>query len=162
MKPKFLFPNRYKLIGWILLLPAVVLGVLILFFNFEFEFLDSKVFTLYSNGLGGEQTVMGFLRGNYTNTIVGVLFLLGAVLVAFSKEKHEDEFIAKTRLESLVWSVYVNYAVLAFCMLFFFNLEFLMVMIFNMFTILIFFILRFYYILYKTNKSLSHEKHVEN
>ena len=162
MKPKFLFPNRYKLVGWILLLPAAVFGVLILFFNFEFEFLDSNVFTLYSNGLGGEETVMGFLRGNYTNTIVGVLFLLGAVLVAFSKEKHEDEFIAKTRLESLVWAVYVNYAVLAFCMLFFFNLEFLMVMIFNMFTILIFFMLRFYYILYKTNKSLSHEKHVEN
>lgn len=158
MKPKFLFPNRYKLIGWILLVPAAVLGVLILFFNFEFEFLDSKVFTFYSNGLGGEETVMGFLRGNYTNTIVGILFLLGAVLVAFSKEKHEDEFIAKTRLESLVWAVYVNYAVLALCMLFFFNLEFLMVMIFNMFTVLIFFILRFYFILYKTNKLLSHEK----
>lgn len=158
MKPKFLFPNRYKRIGWVLLVPASILGVLVLFFNFEFEFLDSKVFTFYSKGFGDEKTMMGFLRGNYTNTIAGILFLVAAMLVAFSKEKHEDEFIAKTRLESLVWAVYVNYGILAFCMLFFFNLEFLLIMIFNMFTILIFFILRFYYILYRTNKSLGHEK----
>lgn len=159
MKTKFLFPNRYKRIGWILLVPSAILGVLILFFDYTFSNLDSKVFTIYSHSIGGEKTFMGFLPGNYTNTIVGILFLTGAILVAFSKEKREDEFIAKTRMESLVWATYVNYLVLAFCMLFFFNLEFLMVMVFNMFTILIFFILRFYYILYKTNKSLSHEKY---
>ena len=158
MKPKFLFPNQYKRIGWILLVPASILGVLVLFFNFEFKFLDSKVFTIYSGGFGGEKTTMGFLRGNYTTTIAGILFLVAAIFVAFSKEKHEDEFIAKVRLESLVWAVYVNYAVLALCMLFFFNLEFLMIMIFNMFTVLIFFILRFYYILQRANKSLSYEK----
>jgi hypothetical protein len=158
MKTKFLFPNHYKRIGWILLIPSSILGILIVFFDYTFGFLDSKVFTIYSNGFGGEKTTMGLFDGNYANTITGILFLIGAILVAFSKEKQEDEFIAKTRLESLVWAIYVNYAVLAFCMLFFFNLEFLMVMIFNMFTVLIFFILRFYYILYKTNKSLSHEK----
>ena len=79
-------------------------------------------------------------------------------MVAFSKEKHEDEFVAKTRLESLVWAIYVNYAILTLCFLFFFNMEFLLVMIFNMFTVLIFFIIRFYYVLYKSNKSLSYEE----
>lgn len=158
MKTKFLFPNHYKRLGWILLVPSSVLGILIIFFDYTFDFLNSQVFTIYTNGFGGEETIMGLFKGNYANTIVGILFLIGAILVAFSKEKQEDEFIAKTRLESLVWATYVNYSVLAFCMLFFFNLEFLMVMIFNMFTVLIFFILRFYYILYKTNKSLSHEK----
>lgn len=158
MKTKFLFPNRYKRIGWILLIPSSILGILILFFDFNFKSLDSKVFTIYSDGFGVEKTIMGLFDGNYVNTIAGILFLIGAILVAFSKEKQEDEFISKTRLESLVWAIYVNYAILAFCTLFFFNLEYLIVMIFNMFTILIFFIIRFYYILYRSNKSLSHEK----
>ena len=158
MKTKFLFPYQYKRIGWILLIPSTILGISILFFDSKFKSLDSKVFTFYSDGFGVEKTIMGVFDGNYVNTIAGILFLIGAILVAFSKEKHEDEFILKTRLESLVWAIYVNYAILAFCTIFFFNLEFLIVMIFNMYTVLIFFIIRFYYILYKTKKSLSHEK----
>lgn len=162
MKTKYLFPNQWKRIGWILLVPSTILGSLIAIFGCDFEFMNSKVFTIYTDGFilgfGSEKTILGFTDGNYANTIAGLLFIIGAILVAFSKEKHEDEFIAKTRLESLVWAVYVNYAILAFCIVFFFNLEFLRVMIFNMFTVLIFFIIRFYYILYKTNKSLSNEK----
>ncbi len=159
MKTKLLFPNQFKRIGWILLIPSTLLGILIIFFDFKFNFLDSSVFTIYSKELFTETPVIfGFIPGNYSSTLAGILFLLGAIFVAFSKEKQEDEFIAKTRLESLVWAIYINYAVLAFCFLFFFNFEFLYVMIFNMFTVLIFFIIRFYYILYKTNKSLSHEE----
>lgn len=159
MRTKFLFPYSFKRIGWIILLPSTILGILILFFNLKFEFLDSKVFVIYSKEFFAERpTYFGLTPGNYTQTIAGLLFLLGALFVAFSKERHEDEFIAKIRLESLVWAIYLNYAILAFCFLFFFSLQFLTVMIFNMFTILIFFIVRFYYILYRTNKSLTNEE----
>lgn len=158
MKTRFLFPNQFKQVGWIILIPSTILGILIIFFNCKFKTIDSNVFTIYSTVFGGEPTILGFFKGNYANTLVGILFLTGAILVAFSKEKLEDEFIAKSRLESLVWATYVNYAILAFCFLFFFNMEFLIVMIFNMFTILIFFIIRFYYILYKSKISLSREK----
>jgi hypothetical protein len=159
MKTKFLFPNQWKRIGWIILVPSAILGISILFFDFKFKFLDSNVFTIYSKELFAQSpTILGFIKGNYANTITGILFLLGAILVAFSKEKREDEFIAKTRLESLVWAIYVNYAILAICFLFFFNVEFLLVMIFNMFTVLIFFIIRFYFVLYKSKKSLSYEE----
>jgi hypothetical protein len=158
MKTKLLFPNQFKRIGWVLLIPSAIIGILIVFFNVKFTFLDSKAFTIYCEGFNGTPTILGFIKANYAATIVGVLFLIGAIFVAFSKEKLEDEFIAKTRLESLVWATYINYAILTLCFLFFFNTEFLLVMIFNMFTILIFFIIRFYYILYKSDKSISHEK----
>jgi hypothetical protein len=159
MKTKLLFPNQFKRIGWILLIPSTILGVLIIFFDFKFGFLDSKVFTLYSKGLFEENpTFFGFLKGNYAASITGILFLIGAIFIAFSKEKHEDEFVSKIRLESLVWAIYVNYIILALCFLFFFDMEFLFVMIFNMFTVLIFFIIRFYYVLYQSNKSMSYEK----
>ena len=158
MKTRFLFPNQFKRIGWILVVPTFIVGILIIFFDFQFKFMDSPVFTIYSSGFSGHSTVFGLFDGNYANTIVGLLFIVGALFVAFSKEKQEDEFIMRIRLDSLVWATYVNYAILAFCFLFFFNTEFLTIMIINMFTLLIFFIIRFHYILYKTRKMLSHEK----
>jgi hypothetical protein len=158
MKTKLLFPHRFKRIGWILLVPSTILGIACIFFDFSFNFLDIKVFAIFSDDFFGSDTVFGLGKNNITDEIVGVLFIIGALFVAFSKEKNEDEFIEKTRWESLVWATYINYFILIFCFLFFYNTSFLWVMIFNMFTILIFFILRFYFILYMSKKSLGHEK----
>ena len=159
MKTKLLLPNHFKKIGWILLIPSALFGLFIIISDYEFKFLNMKVFTIYSgSGVFQGPVLFGMIKANLTGTLAGVLFLIGAIFVAFSKEKSEDEFIAKVRLESLLWATYINYGVLIFCFLFFYEFEFLYVMIFNMFTILIFFIIRFYYILYRANKSLSHEK----
>ncbi len=159
MKTKLLLPNQFKKPGWILLIPSALFGLFIIISDFEFKFLDMRVFTIYSgSGVTQDPVLFGMIKANLTGTLVGVLFLIGAIFVAFSKEKSEDEFIAKVRLESLLWATYINYGVLIFCFLLFYEFEFLYVMIFNMFTILIFFIIRFYYILYRANKSLSHEK----
>jgi hypothetical protein len=154
MKTKNLFPNHFKRIGWIILIPSAILGILAVLDDFKFEFLGHvKMLALYSDRFPG-----GIVDNNISDEIFGILCIIGAILVAFSKEKYEDEFIAKIRTESLVWATYINYAVLIFCLLFFYDIGFLYVMEFNMFTILIFFIIRFYYMLYKSNKSLSHEK----
>lgn len=159
MKTKLLLPNYFKKIGWILLIPSALFGLFIIISDFELKFLDMKVFTIYSgSGVFQDPVLFGMINANLTGTLTGILFLIGAIFVAFSKEKSEDEFITKVRLESLLWATYINYGVLIFCFLFFYEFEFLYVMIFNMFTILIFFIIRFYYILYRANKSLSHEK----
>lgn len=158
MKTKILFPNQFKRIGWIILIPSVILGILYVFGVCEFEFLDNaKMFALYSDDFPGG-LVFKFEKNNISDEILGILCIVGAILIAFSKEKHEDEYIAKIRMESLVWATYINYAILIFCMLFFYGIGFLYVMIFNMFTILLFFIIRFYYLIYKSNKTLSREK----
>lgn len=158
MNTKLLLPHQFKKTGWLLLIPSALFGMFILIFDFEFSFLDAKAFTIYNHGFIDPPTIFGLINVNYTPTISGFIFLVGAILVAFSKEKHEDEFIANIRLASLVWATYVNYAILAFCFLFFYNFQFGYVMLFNMFTILIFFILRFYYSIYKTRKVLRHEE----
>jgi hypothetical protein len=161
MKTRFLLPNKLKLWGWILLIPSAILGILIIFFEFEMKFLEFKVFTIYSGSFapwGSNANIFGFDKVNLTSTIVGILFLLGSFMVAFAKEKYEDEFISKIRLESLLWATYINYAILLFCFLFFYGVGFMYVMIFNMFTILILFIIRFNYVIYRTSKSLQNEK----
>ncbi len=165
MKTKFLFPNRFKRIGWMLLVPSAILGIANIYFDFKLKFLDLKVLEIYWGGgmnfppfQHSRLPSIGFVKNNITDEICGILFIIGALFVAFSKEKLEDEFIAETRLESLVWATYINYAILILCFLFIYDMEFMNVMILNMFSILIFFIIRFNYILYKTRKSLSHEK----
>lgn len=155
MKSRILFPNYFKRVGWMILIPATILGILSVFEILEFDFLENtKVFAIIgTDNFFGSTSFFNVIKNNIADELIGLLFIIGAILVAFSKEKHEDEFIAKIRLESLVWATYVNYAILAFCMIFFYSISFFYVMIFNMFTVLIFFIIRYYYMLYKSNNS---------
>ena len=158
MKTNFLFPNRFKRIGWIILIPSVIVGIFMLSGIVTIDFLDVNVFTIYAKFLVEDHTLFGLVKNNVADEILTVLCIIGGILVAFSEEKQEDEFIAKTRTESLVWATYVNYAVLILCTLFFYGIAFWYVIILNLFTILLFFIIRFYYQLYKAKKSMGYEK----
>jgi small-conductance mechanosensitive channel len=154
MKTNFLFPNRFRLIGWILWIPAIVLGYLVLFHSFEFSFLDIKVLSLlpdsFFRSTQGSSLLWNITSDNFTQEFAGILFIVSAVFVAFSKEKNEDEYIAKIRLESLLWATYATFAIQILCLLLFYNFTFLTSMIVNMFTILIVFIVRYNYIIYRS------------
>jgi preprotein translocase subunit SecG len=158
MSNKLLLPNKFKIIGWCLLIPATIFGLLLSFTNFEAFPLKAKIFAIFSHEILSKSQFLTFIETNITTTIVGVLFIVGAMIVGFSKEKSEDEFIAKVRLSSLLWAVWVNYILLFVSFLFVYGTDFLTVMMYNMFTVLIIFIVRFNYILYKNSKSVSDEK----
>ncbi len=157
METRFLLPSKFKRLGWIFIIPSSILGLLIIISDFKLGFLDLKMFTICS-GMPSPFFRFGFDTVNLTGTIIGIIFILGAVMVAFSREKDEDEFISKKRLESFLWATYINYAILLFCFLFFYGSCFLYVMIINMFTLIILFIIRFNYVLYRSSKLLQHEK----
>ncbi|MFZ4401182.1 MAG: hypothetical protein ACOYO1_14180 [Bacteroidales bacterium] len=158
MKTRFLFPHFFKNIGWFLLVPGIFLSIYILFFNDEIPFLTIKVFALVDNNPFQATKTFSFINDNITNELCGILFILGALFVAFSREKNEDEYIGKIRLESLLWATYINYALLLFCILFLYGLSFFNVMMFNMFSLLIFFLIRFNLMLYKSKRQLKNEK----
>lgn len=135
----------------------------ILFVASSFEVFDlfpekSKVFAIFNKEIFGQSQFFTLIETNITLTVVGVLFIIGAMMVGFSKEKREDEFIAKLRLSSLLWAVWVNYALLFLAFLFVYGTDFLTVMMYNMFTILIIFIVRFNYLLYKNSKVVLDEE----
>ncbi|QZE12795.1 hypothetical protein K4L44_09360 [Halosquirtibacter laminarini] len=156
MKTNYLFSHRFKKIGWLLFIPSVVIGLLGLFDVLEIDILNVHVFGIKNDifSKGG----IGILENNIADEIFGILSIIGLLMISFSKEKNEDEFISRNRLESLVWGTYMNYLVLILSMLFVYEFSFFYVMIFNMFTTLIIHISRFYYILYKNKKSLQDEK----
>ena len=126
--------------------------------DFEPKYLDLNVPAIFIDEIIGDKHFIGMVNNNILNEILGILIILSSLLVAFSKEKSEDEYISKIRLESLVWAVYINYAILLISFLFIFELSFLWVMIFNMFTILLFFIIRFNWQISNLKKSARYEE----
>jgi|TARA_B100001063_G_C16599794_1_gene470090 hypothetical protein len=158
MKLNYLFPNKYKKIGWLILIPSAIIGLITLILDFESNYLDFNVPAIFIDEFFGDKHFIGIVNNNVLNEILGTLIILSSLLVAFSKEKSEDEYISKIRLESLVWAVYLNYAILLISFLFIFDLSFLWVMIFNMFTILLFFIIRFNWQISKLKKSAHYEE----
>lgn len=154
----YLLPNRYKFIGWIVLIPSLLLGIIYLIFQLEADFFSISVFAFFDNPLFHDPGFFKIIENNILDEIIAVLILIGAIFVAFSKEKHEDEYISKIRLESLVWATYFNYAVLLLALIFVYNLVFFWVLVFNIFTILFFFIIRFNWALKKSKKFPVDEK----
>lgn len=158
MKINYLFPSKYKKIGWFILIPSAIIGLITLFVDYEPSILNFNIPAIFIDELFGEKHFFGMVSNNILNEIFGVLIIISSLLVAFSKEKSEDEYISKIRLESLVWAVYVNYAILLFTFLFIFDLAFLWIMIFNIFTVLLFFIIRFNWQISKLKKSANYEE----
>ncbi|HAI41223.1 MAG TPA: hypothetical protein DCM40_25505 [Maribacter sp.] len=158
MKVNYLFPNKYKKIGWLIFIPTAIIGLITLILEYEPDFLDFKVPAIFIDKIFGNKYLIGMVENNILNEVLGVLVIISSLLVAFSKEKSEDEYISKIRLESLVWAVYVNYGILLISFIFIFDLSFLWVMIFNIFTVLLFFIIRFNWQISKLKKSASYEE----
>ncbi len=158
MKTSYLFPHSLKKIGWALFIPGLLLGILFLSIQEAPEFLKIRVFAVAGQAIYGKNAWFSLVENNVLDEITGLLLIIGALLIAFSKEKTEDEFIARIRLESLVWATYVNYAILVLSILFVYDMSFFWVLVFNMFTILIFFLVRFNWCLYKSKNQNRDEE----
>ena len=134
METKLLLPHRCKMIGIII----ATLGIIMLIFSNTFDF-ELKI--------GKTDMVL---------TISCTLIIVGGMLTAFSKEKIEDEFISRLRLNSLLWAIFINYILLLIGVLAIYGLDFLDVLFYNMFTPLAIFIIRFNFLYYKYSR--EHEK----
>lgn len=144
MKNNLLIPNKFKLIGWILFPIFLLFSIYCLYFEFEIP-----GFQLYYPAEGK----MNFSGYNLTNELAYFGTILGLLLICFSKEKHEDELVNSIRLNAFHWAVLANYLVLLILILSFYGLGFAIIMCYNSLTVLIVFIMRFYYGIYKLNKS---------
>jgi cell division protein FtsW (lipid II flippase) len=101
----------------------------------------------------------GLFNGQHLFFIFTILLMvIGLLLVAFSKEKIEDEQISQLRLDSLQWAVYLNYLVLIGTAIFMNRNDFKDMLYLNLWVPLAFFIIRFRWVLFRLNRSLTKEK----
>lgn len=99
---------------------------------------------------------------DYWLTIQGIFLVLGAMLILFSKEKIEDEYTAKTRLESLLWACRTFPMIIILSYFSSFSLFWLgWLLVFGGYFPIIAYI-RFKYILYRTNKLLKDSESLDS
>ncbi len=136
MKNDWLFPHCYRRIGWLLFFPSACLGLVDTYGEY-LPWLRANLTWLYA------LPSPSFLDGDLIDEVAALGIIAGLLLVAFARERTEDEMIRQLRLVALQWSVYINYGLLALAIVLLYDIAFFHVMIYNMFTILLVFIGRF-------------------
>lgn len=159
MKTSFLFPHKYKKLGWLLFVPSLIIGIMLLFTSYDIDSnFRMKVFAIANGGLFEKTEYFHFIENGVLDEIITILILIGGLLIVFSKTKDEDEFISKIRYESLVWATYLNFGLLFLGTILIYDIFYFDVLLFNVFAMLLFFIIRFHYMLYKLQKTMQDEE----
>ena len=144
MKSIYLLPNKFKPLGWFLLVLGLALGTYVLVSGYDSELFVLPVFSMYSSTiLGDGSQYFKLIENSVLDELACILIIIGGLSVAFTREKIEDEYIAKLRMDSMIWALVVNYGILLSAILFVYDFGFFDVLVFNMFTPLLFFVLRF-------------------
>jgi hypothetical protein len=154
MKKQPLLPNRFKKIGWVIFVPVFTYWLLNLIFYDGYLFLFDKNMKLPAIVSGGWNNTQFFtlFETEPTLTILIATLLISLIFIAFSRQKQEDEFVSSLRLNSWLWAAWINSALLLLADLFIYGQPFMSVVEFNLFTLLIIFIIRFHYLLHKYSK----------
>lgn len=139
MKSRYLLPHFYKKIGGVLFLLLLAFYLLV----------RMGISIKWLNIAHGNWSMDG-----YSDEVIVTGLVISLLMIAFSKEKNEDEYIGVVRLESLQWGIYINYGLLIIGTWCFYGFDYLGIMMYNMFTPLVFFILRFHYVIIKKRRTL--------
>lgn len=148
----YLFPNRLKAIsGWIFYLTLIIGFYLWITDGFD------EVLVVSVPDLFGTDSLFssgnGWIKNSILDELFTVIIIISGMIHSFSREKIEDELISKLRLDSLIWSLYVNYTVVILATLLIYDIMYFNVLIFNLFTIILFFNLKLRFSLHKHYKS---------
>ncbi len=137
MSSIFLFPNKFRIVGFILFPIAITIMVLVFGYEYYFPFLSYPE--------AEAKSILDFRNNNLTDELGVILTIISLLLIAFTKEKYEDEYVNWVRLKALQISVYINYIVLIVSTLLVYGTSYLNILYANLFTILIIFISVYYY-----------------
>jgi hypothetical protein len=142
MKPHFLFPYWCRYLGWGLVIAHVPMSII------------GRANGMI-NPLDNPPTQSLFTGEHLFFICTSLVMALGLFIVAFSREKIEDEQIWHLRLDSLRWAIYINYLVLIASLIFIYDTAHILEL--NLWVPLIFFIIRFRWAIFRLNRSLSKE-----
>lgn len=154
----YLFDHKYKKVsGWVFYI-TIPIAMYFLFTDQFDHLLKIKVFSLFPSETiittPETENVIGtrgfaWIENGFLDEIFTFIIIVSGIVNSFSREKVEDELISKIRMESLVLSLYINYGLLLLSNFLIYELSYFYVMVFHLFTILLFFNLIFKYRLYK-------------
>lgn len=157
MQTRYLFPHYFKKIGWVVLIPGLVLGFLTFFYQYQ---IPGFQISIQPDPKNPNNIHIQY----FSQSLALALVIMGVMFVAFAKEKFEDELTAAIRRNALYWSILINYSLCGILMIaaiitsdVFYNPQrnllgsfgnIIGLSMYNLFSTLIFFLLRYHYLLY--------------
>lgn len=154
MDTKLLLPNRFKRIGWFIFVPCLILTILsILQLTSALSFFDGEhILSQWTTIKVPEKGTLEALFDETSNDLAGEILMtltaLGFFFVAFSRERTDDEWIMKVRLESLLCAFYAHLGGFLLSVWLSYSLAFYAVLSWNMLTAPLVFLARFHWIVY--------------
>ena len=144
MNKEFLLPYGYKRVGWVLLIVAIAVGIFAASIGFDYE----------SVALFRSLQLKDPLINNYI--VIGLW--LGVLFVGCSREKIEDEMIARMRLNALLIALYIQAAFIIVATFVCNNLDYLTVMMYNLVTYPLIFVTAYRTMLWRARKEVCDEE----
>jgi len=147
---KYLLPNGLRSLGIIFITTGILLLILKYQFNYKPDFLNLKVFALYSFYIEAKTFTM--ITHQMIADIAGIFLVTGLFIVSFTKEKNESEVLDLLRLKAFILTAYVNLFYLLSSILFFFGFGFVGALTLYMVVWLVVYLLIFRVLLYRIKK----------
>ena len=146
----YLFNYKYKKIsGWIFYL-LIPVGLFLLLTERIQDIFVVNVFSIFSyEWIGSERTGFGWIENGLGDEVFTLLIIVSGIVNSFSSEKIEDELISRIRLESLSLSLFISFGLIIISTFLVYNLNYMYVLVSNLFLIILLFNLIFKFRLYK-------------
>lgn len=154
MKKDWLLPRGFKKIGWVMLIPTLLIGVFLVFNGMD----TAQLAQMLGRIVAGEGVLSTERIEPWLNNVLIIGIIAGSLFVTCSRERIEDEMIGRIRLNALLLAVYVNFGIVILASLAVYELDFIDVMIYNLFTLPLLFLAVYRYRLWRLGKEVRDEE----
>lgn len=144
MKNKFLFDTKWQKYAVLTLLTGIGLGI---------AYLNNSIIPILQKNKQASDLGTLLERSNYQGDLALTLMLIGLFIIGFTKHKQEDEYIDFLRYQALLKTAFFQTATIIIGTWLFGGINFLNIMLLNLFSFLVLFILIFRISLYLVKKN---------
>jgi hypothetical protein len=141
-----LLPRGFRPVGIVFVVAGVVLLVIRFYYGIKPEIFNLKVFAVFSSYL--ESKYFELVKNQMIEEFGGILLLSGLFMIAFSREREEQEWMNGIRLRSFFITVYINTVFLILAILLTFGFGFVYMIILNLVLWLLIYIVTFRLLLF--------------
>ena len=136
----YLFSNKFKKTSGVIFYLSILVGLFLLLTDRILDIFVVNVFSIFSyEWIGSERTGFGWIENGLGDEIFTLLIIVSGVINSFSKEKIEDELISRIRLESLSLSLFISFGLIIISTFLVYNINYMYVLVFNLFLIILLF-----------------------
>jgi len=136
----YLFSNKFKKTSGVVFYLSILVGLFLLLTERIQDIFVVNVFSIFSyEWIGSERTGFGWIENGLGDEIFTLLIIVSGLINSFSKEKIEDELISRIRLESLSLSVFISFGLIIISTFLVFDINYMYVLVFNLFLIILLF-----------------------